>query len=305
MDYSEVLEHYLKPEVAEEVVKFSKGRWVGVLCAKRDEGGKPLFKRYLRGEPLKIYSKQQYLSLLTKTLKELKPRSFYASANIYSRLRSVEDLTISNVAACTPTWDVDNSLDKWRATLEVAQEILRFLEGKGVSESVYVKWSGEGCHVHLHEGAISPELRSKRNSMDLAYAIVEYVNGKLHGKYHEVALKHGASKLKVENKIDPQRLFTCPLSLHKELDKVCVCVRAGEISSFTPEEADPEGFKHYSGWDKNFVVGEADSLAEEAYSTIGPYPLGAARRRRRAEALDEQIRKWDGILEEALGGRSS
>ena len=181
LSYEDIIRHYTRSEVAEEIVKFSRSRWVGVLCLEKGDNGKPLFKRYLGEKPLKISCREDFLNLL-ELLEKVKPRSFYASANVYPSIEKLEDLVLDKVVACTPTWDVDNSLSKWKATIATVQEIINFLEKKGVSKSVYVKWSGEGCHVHLHEKAISPELRKKKNPMDLAFAVVGYVNAKLSEK---------------------------------------------------------------------------------------------------------------------------
>ncbi|RLE49794.1 MAG: hypothetical protein DRJ31_03700 [Candidatus Methanomethylicota archaeon] len=301
LPHEEIYRHYARADVRREIVKFAANRWLGVLCLKRDNKGKPLFKRYIDGKPLKAFCEEDFSKLLEQ-LSRIKPRSFYASANVYASLDKVEDLTLENVIACTPTWDIDNTLDKWRATMEVVKEIVSFLESKGVKKSVYVKWSGEGCHVHLHEKAISPELRTRKNPMDLAFAIVEYVNAKLSEKIHEIAAKYSADELKVENKIDPQRLFTCPLSLHKELDKVCVCIELNKLDSFTPEDANVKGFKHFDKWHESYVEGEADGLAEEAYETIGPYPLRTLHRRRKTKPLDLQIMQWRALLEKEFGG---
>jgi len=104
-------------------------------------------------------------------------------------------------------------------------------------------------------------------------------------------VREGSEGLRVDNEIDPQRLFTCPLSLHKELNKVCVCTDSNDLDNFMPEWADLDGYRHFDGWNEH-VVGEADELAWKAYETIGPCPSMPRLRRRRHPPLDEQITRW-------------
>ncbi|MBS7610251.1 hypothetical protein KEJ19_06790, partial [Candidatus Bathyarchaeota archaeon] len=152
-----------------------------------------------------------------------------------------------------------------------------------------------GCHIHLNDSAISEELRKRRNPLDLAYAIVEYANLRLRDKFLDVALRHKADSLKIENEMDVQRLFTCPLSLHRELNKVCVCISPNDLDVFTPEWAELGSFRHYREWNR-FVAGEADGLAMKALEAIGEVQsvsLGFRRLRRRVHPpLDEQIARW-------------
>ncbi|MGQ9543966.1 MAG: hypothetical protein ACUVTM_07830 [Candidatus Bathyarchaeia archaeon] len=240
--------------------------------------------------PLKIDRASDVYTLIHR-YGGLEPRTFYATANIYHSLNSAEDVAApSNVAACTATWDIDNDLEGWKTTIRAAKEIISFLEDNGVSHSVFAKWSGNGCHIHLHHNAVSPELTGKANPLDLAYSIVEYVNLKLNMKYTAIAADGVSSRLIVENKMDPHRLFSCPLSLHWELDKVCVCISPNDLDRFTPEWASPSEFRHYSGWDE-YVVGEADQLASKAYETVGPR-LFKHKFRRRHTPLDEEIRRF-------------
>ncbi|RLI26483.1 hypothetical protein DRO58_05540 [Candidatus Bathyarchaeota archaeon] len=199
-------------------------------------------------------------------------------------------MNLGNIIACTPVWDIDNDPKDWENTIKIAGEIVRFLELNGVEESVYVKWSGRGCHVHLHEEAVSRSIREKIHPIDLAYALVEYVNIKLTRRYFEIAEKSPYTP-RVENNIDPQRLYTCPLSLHKTLDKVCVCIRKDDLGSFDPSWADVDRYRHFRGWGSH-VPGEADNLALKAFQAIGPCPSRMRFRRRKHPPLDRQIDKW-------------
>jgi len=275
-------EHYLSPEVQREIIDFCRGRWVALHCV--DSSGNLIFKRYIGGNPIRIDCPEDIVKINDGTLK-----SIYATANVYKRLNNIEDLyNFRNIAYCTPTWDIDSELPGWRRTIQVAKEIMRFLGDWGIKESVYVKWSGNGCHVHINEKSVSEDLLEKYCPLDLAYAIVEYVNAKLSLKFMELS---SGDEIRVENKMDPTRVFTCPLSLHRELDAVCICMKPEDLKNFTPEWIKPRIFKHNPNW-REFKEGEADKLAEAAYKTVGGYPLKLRRRRRRTKPLDKQIMEW-------------
>ncbi|MBO3803671.1 MAG: hypothetical protein JTT11_07385, partial [Candidatus Brockarchaeota archaeon] len=174
-----------------EIARFSRGRWVGVHCSSRARDGRPILLRYDRGRPITISQENQVEQLL-KRFGRLGPRTIYATANAYRKLSGKSDVSSpENIVACMPTWDVDNELDRWRATLEVAGEIRAFLEGRGI-ESVFVKWSGRGVHVHVHQEALSREFREKVHPLDAAYAIVEFTNSKLKGKFDEIRSRTGS-----------------------------------------------------------------------------------------------------------------
>jgi hypothetical protein len=238
------------------------------------------------------------LDYLFKAYRRLQPRTIHATANLYRQLEREENIyDPANIQACMATWDVDNRLEGWRATVEAVKEILRCLETYGVSESVAVKFSGRGAHVHIHPSAFSPELRAKVNPLDLAYATVEYVRVKVHPKVEEAALRLGSAGLRVDNEMDLQRLFVCPLSLHRELDKVAVFIDPEKLEDFSPEEACVESFKHYEGW-RSYRVGEADPLALRAYRLLGGCPSVSRPRRRKHPSLSRQILSWIGKAEE-------
>ena len=153
-----------------------------------------------------------------------------------------------------------------------AKEIVNFLNQEGISESVFLKWSGKGAHVHVHERAFSEDLLKKVNPLDAAYGVVEYVNRKLSKKYVEIAERYQTRELNVENEMDLQRVFTCPLSFHRSLNRVAVCFSASTINNFVPQWTDLKYYHHWKGWDQ-FEAGEADRLAEKAFRTVGAYPL--------------------------------
>ncbi|RLI35257.1 hypothetical protein DRO53_01635 [Candidatus Bathyarchaeota archaeon] len=300
-----IRQHYLKSWVKREIAEYSKGRWAALHCDKTDERGRKLLIRYFgrRRKPLKLETIED-VDLILKRFEAWKPRSFYATANLYGRLEREDDVaSIDNISACTPTWDIDNRLEGWLATVEAAKEILKLLEEKGVKESVYVKFSGKGAHVQIHPYAVSPEVRSKYNPLDLAYATVEYVRSKLQPRFVEIAVKFKAEGLRVDNEIDPQRLFVCPLSVHRELEMVAVCLEPERLDDFNPlEDARLGGpLRHWEGW-RRHRVGEADRLALEAYRLLGGYPGTYGRpRRRKHPPLESQIWRFLRKLEGGEG----
>jgi len=297
LDYEKIVSHYNREKVKEEIARFSRGRWVAIHCQVKDERGRPYLLRYRRFKrwkaPLKIERPEDVPSLLNR-FRKLQPRTFYASANVYRELATQEHVrSLDNVSFCLPTWDIDNKLADWKATVETAREIVGFLNEEGVSNSVFLKWSGNGLHVHVHHKAFSDELLTKLHPLDAAYAAVEYVNAKLRVRYVEIARKHKAKSLRVENKMDPQRVFTCPLSLHRHLNVVAVCISPKALDEFSPEWLSPENYEHWSGWN-NHVRGEADRLARKAYELVGGYPLRSVRAsgKQKAKSTAELISKW-------------
>ncbi len=274
MELDEVFEYYSRPQVAEEITKYCRGRWVAIECLKTAEAQR-LFVRYWKrgGAPLTISSPDELVGAL-KRFKGLWPRSIYATLNVYRRIEEASDPEDpSNIAYTTPVWDIDGSLEEWGLIVEAAEAILSVLEEEGVSKSVYLKWSGRGMHIHVHEKAFSQEVLSKHNPLDIAYSVVEYVLRRAEGRLREVIAKSRDEErpLKVENEVDPKRVFTAPLSLHRLLDSCCVCLKPNQLSDFSPDWADPHAFKHSSDW-VFCEEGEADSLAIEAFSRVKGYP---------------------------------
>jgi len=292
---STVVAHYSSQDVQEEIARFSKDRWVALHCELRDTKGRPYLLRYKRVAKGKVpltISDSDDISTLLKRFGKLRPRTFYASASVYREITYPEDVrSLNNIAFCLPTWDIDNVVDKWEATIATAKEIVDFLSNEGVSKSVFLKWSGNGVHVHIHQRAFSTGLHQRINPLDAAYAIVEYVNGKLRSRYMEIAERYQATKLKVENEMDLQRVFTCPLSLHRSLNFVAVCFPPDIIDHFTPEWASADGYRHWKGWDR-YESGEADPLAERAHRIVGAYPLRKTSKPPTRKSTAESIIRW-------------
>jgi hypothetical protein len=278
------LNHYSRRDVQKEIAEYCSGRWVALHCL--GGSGKLVFRRYFGGKPIAV-SRADDLNCLINKLKSV--RSIYGTANKYGVIQRVEDVfALSNVRLCTPTWDVDGQISSWRKTIAVARELVGFLESEGVEKSIYIKWSGNGCHVHINEEAFSDDALGKAHPLDLAYAIVEYVRVKVSPR---ILGNANAEGVVVENRMDPGRVFTCPLSLHRHLDVVCVCLKPNQLDSFSLEWVCPSAFKHDGGW-RSFRKGEADQIALKAYDAVGGYPIHRLDRRRRSKRLDQQIQEW-------------
>uniref|UniRef100_A0A7C3WSY7 Uncharacterized protein n=1 Tax=Thermofilum pendens TaxID=2269 RepID=A0A7C3WSY7_THEPE len=283
------LSYYSNPRVLGEVAEFLRGRWVAVHCERRMRDGRPLLIRYLHGKPLRASSPAELAALLRK-LSPLRPRAIYGTVSIYERLESREDVRgVDRVAARTLTWDIDSTPEHWRATVEAARVLLDELERHGVVRSVWLKWSGRGMHVHIHEGALSAEFLKQHGILDTTWSLVQFVAERVKERVVEVNVKHG-SRVKVENLMDPQRVFTAPLSLHRELDASCVALKPDELDSFEPSWADPREPRHNPSW-REYEPGEAEQLAELALKEVGGYL-----RRRKSTPLQVRLR----ALEEAL-----
>lgn len=272
MDFDDILRYYMNPLVKKEIVDYSNKRWIAIHTLSTPEGS--VFVRYWgkNGPPLCIENEETFDGLI-KRFYGLKPRTFYASANVYAQIKERDDVeNIENIRYTTPVWDIDGSLEFVDKIIDVARVIIEILEKEGVTKSVYLKWSGRGIHVQLHERAISQEILSKYHPLDIAYSIVEYVLKRSIDKVTEIAKKAigGDRSLKVENEIDLKRVFTVPLSLHKSLDYAVVCFKPNEIDDFSLEWAKPDVLKHNPNW-REFAEGEADNLAVLAMKEIGGY----------------------------------
>lgn len=269
------LEYLLRPSVLGEMSDFLKGRWVAVHCSRKMKDGRQLLVRYAGGSPLKASSPAELAALLRR-LGRLGPRAVYGTANVYAKLETREDaLNYSgNVLRRIVTWDIDSLPEHWRATIEAARAIVDYLEREGVVKSVWLKWSGRGMHVHLHEYAVSSEVIEKHGVLDATWSLAQLVLEEVKEKIREVNAKHG-SKIKVENLMDPQRVFTAPLSLHRALDVACVALKPEQLDDFEPSWTNPESPVHNPSW-RAYEEGEADHLAEKAVGRIGGY-LGKPR----------------------------
>ncbi len=175
------------------------------------------------------------------------------------------------MTAVTPFLDIDNEPEAWKLTLEATRIIVDALDSLGIRRSCYVLWSGRGAHVRVNELSMSPGLRG----LDSAWALAELVRLRVEESISDLRVRAGSS-LRVENQLKPRSLFTVPLSLHRRLDRVAICVNPDELDSFDISWTEPNGFRHWGGW-RRYEEGESDRAVLGALSKLGGYRL---RRRR-------------------------
>jgi hypothetical protein len=262
-----ILKHYLREDVAAEISKFCSGRWVALEC--RSGGGVRAFYRYWPdGGPLTIREPADIKRLINRFGNRI-PRTIYGSANIYRRLERREDVSdTNNILMNTPSWDVDGSLEEVELIKEAAEILVEALRSEGVERSIYLIWSGRGIHVHLNEKAIGGEIWG-RGPLRVSFAIAEYILGRVKDDLEAVCKRSRSPdrKLKIENLMDIQRVFTAPLSIHRELDLVAVAIKPDDLERFEIDWAKVDGFRHWSGWNE-YEPSEADELALRALGEI-------------------------------------
>ena len=292
-----VFAYYFQSFIAREIAEYAANRWIALHCQAIDKDGRPIIVRYMGNKPLTIMEPKDVIMIL-KRFRALSPRTFYASANIYGDLSSKRNVLDydKNVIARTPTWDVDSELSQWEYTLEVARSIIEALDKENVVKSVYLVWSGNGIHVHIHERAFSPELYSKIKPIDIGYAVVEYIIRRISSRITEINRKGLKKPIKVENLMDPQRVFTIPLSLHKQLDVSCIAFKPSEIDDFDISWTDPNKPKHNRKW-REYEIGEADELAIKAFREVGSYVFKTIKRQSEETSIEE-IKKPKKVITE-------
>lgn len=262
-----VLEHYGKRDVAEEIAEYCRNRWVAIEGS--GEGEARIFIRYHKGKPLVIREAGDVENFI-KRYWWVKPRTIYCTVNVYGRIESEDDLEDpGNIKASTPFWDIDLVEGDWRSVVKVARELCNILDSLGLRKSIYILWSGEGAHVRVNEHAFSSDVIAKYNPLDIAFSVSEYVLRKFKGRI-ESAIASSGGKVRVENIIDVKRVFTAPLSLHRRLDRVAVCLKPEDLDSFDISWTRPGEFKHRFGVWKEHIEGEGDELALKAIAEVKP-----------------------------------
>jgi hypothetical protein len=272
--YDDVAEYYQNSTVREEISAFCRSRWVAIHCEKRTPQNVPYLVRYKgwkRKVPLVIREEADVTKLLN-LFSKLSPRTFYGTINQYKKLENQEDMDDEdNIERTTPIWDIDNTINEWETTIKAAKLIVEFLKDNGIKKSIFVKWSGNGAHVHLNSPAFSDEVYRRIGSLNVAFATVQFVIKSLTKELRDLVESAKSKYLAVENKIDPKRIFTAPLSLHRSLFRSCVCILPKDLERFDMSWTDPRSFKHDSNWNES-TPSEADRLAELAFSKVGPCP---------------------------------
>lgn len=271
MYHDDILRYYKDSKVKREIYEYSLNRWVASETA---SGKRRIFIRYWwkNGPPLSFNSLSSFDKFLYR-FKKLSPRTFYASINIYRTLSIREDTTnLDNILFSSPVWDIDGDISHYEYVIKAAKIIIEELQKYGVNESIYLVWSGRGAHIHINEKAFSSSLLKNHHPLDVSYAVVEYIIRNSRRKIRDLfdKVKESEREFKVENKIDIQRVFTSPLSLHRTLNLSAVCFKPDELDDFDISWADPNNFKHNPNW-RFFIVGEADALGKEAIKRVGGY----------------------------------
>ena len=260
----EVLKHYSKALVKREIYRYSIGRWAAL---EGHFGGGRVFVRYSAGKPL-VFNEPDDVYRHVRSNLGIGVRTIYVTAAVWGSTHSKEDVSdMNNIVAYTPFWDIDLVSGDWKTVVAAAQAIIDFLAEEGVSDSVYVVWSGRGAHVRINEKAISDEVLERNHPLVAAYALVEYVIRKAKESI-EAAVKSTKGAVKIENLVDSKRVFTAPLSLHRELDRVAVCVAPEDLEEFDISWTDVKGFKHKGAWRK-YSKGELDDLVKKALRELG------------------------------------
>jgi hypothetical protein len=97
-----------------EKAEYCTNRWVAIEGVGED--GCRVFIRYGGdGRPLTIRGCSGVVDVLRR-YGGLKPRTIYASVNLYSSLQSLEDInTSSRIMYTSPIWDVDGSVENWKS----------------------------------------------------------------------------------------------------------------------------------------------------------------------------------------------
>jgi len=270
-EFHKIFSFYTNSKVYPEIVEYSKGRWIALETKPKD---KRIFIRYLYGggPPLKIYSRDDLIKILIK-FRGLIPRTIYGSVNIFKKIVNRSDVEeLNNIVYSTPIIDIDVSLDEWKLAIDAAEEIVSIISKYGVDKSIYLKWSGRGIHIHINEKSISEEVRNKYNPIDISYSIVEFILKNSLDRIKPILDKSKSidRPLKIENKIDIQRVFTVPLSFHRIYDYINVCFKPNDIRNFDLSWIYPESYRHDPTW-KIYLDGEADDLALKAIEDIGGY----------------------------------
>lgn len=263
MDWVFIKNHYLKEEVKNQIINYVKDRWIAL----ENIGKERIFYRYFRNrEPIKVSNEDEYKKLFI----EFRFRTIYATINLYKEIKRDKLKDLYNIYATTPIFDIDGSLDDFELMKKVAEVIISELDKYNIKKSVYLVWSGRGIHIHIHERAFTVN----KNPLDIAYSIVDFITKKTNEEVSKIVsnAKNTDRELKVENKIDIQRVFTVPFSFHRFLDYVCVPFKPNDIYNFDLSWVNPNNFKYNKNWNE-YEEGEGNELAEIVLKESKGYEL--------------------------------
>ncbi len=254
---SSLLSHYNKDIVKREIYNFTKQRWVALY-------GNTMYRYDKKGNPLTFEDKES----VPKKVSEFVARTVYATAGKYSEVTK-ENIEKDNIILYTPFFDVDTKIDKWEYAIKAAEVIVSELEKEGVEKSVYLLWSGEGIHVRINEKSIPKDYYP----LTAAHAIVQYILNKIKNDLQKLSENSG-EVLKVDELIDSKRIFTVPLSFHKELNYVTVCFSPDKLDKFSLDWANPDKFIHEEKIYERYEENETEELLIKAIKEYKPYHEG-------------------------------
>ncbi len=242
-----LISHYSKDVVKREIYNFSKNRWIALYSN--------TFHRYDKnGKPLKFNSEDEVVELV----KRFNARTIYATAGKYREV-TLDNVNGNRIVSYTPFFDIDTTIDRWESAIKAAEVIVSFLEKEGVEKSVYLLWSGEGIHVRINENAIPKNY----DPLTAAHAIVQYVLRRTKDEIKKIGVK-------VDDLIDSKRIFTVPLSFHKELDYVTVCFSPDKLNKFNLEWVKPDNFVYEEGVYNRYEENETEELLLKAIQEYEP-----------------------------------
>ncbi len=261
---SSFLYHYNKDIVKEEIYNFSKQRWIALY-------GKTMYRYDKEGNPLTFEDKDS----VPRKVSEFMARTVYATAGKYNEVTK-ENIEKDNISLYTPFFDIDTKIDKWEYAIKAAEVIVSELEKEGVEKSVYLLWSGEGIHVRINEKSIPKDYYP----LTAAHAIVQYILKNVKNDLEKLSENSGRV-LKVDELIDSKRIFTAPLSFHKELNYVAVCFSPNKLNKFSLDWANPDKFTHEEKIYERYEENETEELLLKAIQEYKPSHEGVKPQKRR------------------------
>ncbi|ARM77048.1 hypothetical protein B6F84_03725 [Acidianus manzaensis] len=210
-------------------------------------------------------------------MSKYKARTVYATAGKYKEINSVNTKN-DKIIAYTPFFDIDTKIEKWEFAIRAAEVVISALEKEKIEKSVYLLWSGEGIHVRINENSIPKDY----DPLTASHAIVQYILNKVKDQI-EILSEASGNVLKIDELIDTKRIFTAPLSFHKELDYVAICFSPNKLDKFTLDWAKPDNFVHEEKIYEKFEENEASELLTKAIQAYKPTHEGVKPKRKEEE----------------------
>ncbi len=258
--------HYRREEVCREIAEYLEDRWVALYTGRT-------WIRWMGDKPLTIVSHDSVRDLAER----YGVRSFYGTLEKFRVLEERRDVFENypvNIETATMYIDID-VIDEYRVeeALPNIKKILKvltdWLKNKGITESVYILWSGAGAHLRIHEKAIG-EVEGL-DPLEAAYLLAEYILRSNTPTLTKI-ISESKGLIKIENMIGRNRVFTAPLSLHRNLERSAITFKPEEINEFTLAWTIPGREKHDSRAWRVYEEGEAKNTIIEALKILGKAP---------------------------------